>query len=208
MNRFFKISALILAYLLFSAKSCDNHNGEKTGITASIDSIRKEFQADNIREESLGAFETNARQKLSDFSDYLQLFMSPSIDSLFRDKTRDMIRDIFISDSVSLRFLQNQGTKDQELTLAQLLKNGLRNESMHSGFIFDSVKVYRPFTRISDTVYSGSLDFSQKLIRFSLQDTAVIRSEIKTADVFIVKRDKIFGKDTLRIWKVLLGNIK
>jgi len=49
------------------------------------------------------AFEIKAKQKLTDLADYLQIYADNSLDEAFREHARQMILDLFISDSVQVK---------------------------------------------------------------------------------------------------------
>ncbi|MCX6235161.1 MAG: hypothetical protein NT175_10670 [Bacteroidetes bacterium] len=213
MRRFLIVFALALAYLLLCSKACDdnvqeNEKMEQDKVIAVRDSIRDEFEADYLSEGSLYALEATARQKLSDFADYMQMMADTTLDNSFKEKAGDMIKKMFISENVRLRFILEQGRKEKKLTVKELLADGLRTPYASARFIFDSVEVQEPLQRINTGTFSGRLSFSQKFTGYSLHDTLTTNSVRTRIDVFVTKVDKIFGDDTLSVWGVFLGDMK
>ncbi|MGA2822010.1 MAG: hypothetical protein ABSE72_00615 [Bacteroidales bacterium] len=186
MRRTVKIFALILLYFLACGKSCDNDEQsnvqrEQEKITAETDSLQLAFGADTLSSSSLLAYLETAKQKFYDFNDYLRIVTDTSIAGPFRDKTREMIRNLFI-------------------TGAEPAKN-------INPFRLDSVGIKETFHRINDSVYEGSLDFTYRSLRRS--DKFINSSqETETITIYLIKRDKNFGKKKLWVWNVFLGKIE
>jgi hypothetical protein len=213
MRRFLIIFAVALAYLLLCSKACDdnvqeNEKMEQDKIIAIRDSIRDEFEADYLSEGSLYALEATARQKLSDFADYMQIMTDTTLDSSFKKKAGDMIKKMFISENVRLHFSLQEDRKEKKLTVKELLADGLKTPYASARFIFDSIEVQEPLHRINTDTYSGKLSFTQKFTVYSQPDTPTTSSVRKTIDVFAMKVDKVFGDDTLSMWGVFLGDMK
>ena len=100
MKRYMIILGLLFAFILFSAKRCDddgeeNRRLEEAEMKEVIDSVRNEFKADYLREESLFAYEQKAKQKLRDFADYMNIAHDSSLDSAFRTQAEIMTYDLF-----------------------------------------------------------------------------------------------------------------
>ena len=109
MKRFFMLSTLLLIYLLFSSRSCNNQEEfeaarEQKQLETSIDSISSAFSSDKLSSETLRAFEETARQRFADFVDYLAILSDTVAAPAFKENTRRMIRELFISDQCVLRF--------------------------------------------------------------------------------------------------------
>jgi hypothetical protein len=213
MRRFLIAFALALAYLLLCSKACDdnvqeNEKMEQDKVIAVRDSIRDEFETDYLSEGSLYALEATARQKLSDFADYIQIMTDTTLDNSFKEKAGDMIKKMFISENVRLRFFLQENRKEKKLTVKELLADGLTTPYASARFIFDSIEVQEPLQRINTGTYSGRLSFYQKFTGYSLHDTLTTNSKRTTIDVFAMKVDKIFGDDTLSVWGVFLGAMK
>jgi hypothetical protein len=186
MRRALKILALILVYFLACGKSCDNEEKfdarqEQAKVKAETDSLRSAFGKDTLSASSLLVFMETAKQKFYDFNDYLHIVADTSAAVPFREKAREMIRDLFI--------------------------DGLEPTKIISPFGLDSVGLKDSFKRINDSVYEGHLVFSFRMLQ---QPGKIVNPshETGTIAVFLVKRDKNFGKGKLRVWNVLLGEME
>lgn len=186
MRRTVKIFALILLYFLACGKSCDNEEKfdakhEQVRVSAETDSLRSVFGTDTLSASSLLAYMEAAKQKFYDFNDYLHIAGDTSAAGPFREKAREMIRALFIA--------------------------GVEPTKIISPFGLDSVGLKEAFQRINDSVYEGHLVFSFRTLQ---RPGKIVNSshETGTIAVFLVKRDKNFGKGKLRVWNVLLGKME
>jgi len=207
------IYAVILAYFLFSSRSCEttekkNYDLEETALASTRDSIRHEFGADALSERSLRAFEEKAKEKLVDFADYLNIYSDKSVDKAFKEQAHQMILDLFISDSTSLIILPRGRMKEDSYTLKQFLDLDLLSYYDFHAIVFDSIKISQPLRPTNNHCYSGSLNFSKQVKYFSSFDTSVKVSSISRVDIIATKVRKPFGTDTLKIWRVFLGKIE
>lgn len=186
MRRTFKISALILFYFLACGKSCNNREKadayhEQIKIRTETDSLRSAFGTDTLSSSSLLAYMETAKQKFYDFNDYLHIAADTSVAGPFRDKAREMIRNLFIA-----------GTEPTKIT---------------NPFGLDSVGLKEAFQRINDSVYQGRLVYSFRIPQRSGKNI-ISSHETGTITVFLVKYDKNFGKEKFRVWNVFLGKME
>jgi hypothetical protein len=186
MRRTVKIFALILLYFLSCGKSCDNEGKfdaqrEQVKITAETDSLRSAFGTDTLSASSLMAYFETAKQEFYDFNDYLHIVADTSVAGPFRDKAREMIHNLFITDAEPAKII--------------------------SPFGLDSVGIKEAFQRINDSVYEGRLAYSFRTLQRSGKNI-ISSNETGTITVYLVKRDKNFGKEKLRVWNVFLGKIE
>jgi len=197
MKRTVNISVLILLYLLLTAKSCTNREEadaarEEAIFKATKDSISSVFISDTLSDQTLKAFEATARIKLLDLGDYLKILADSTTDKGFKTRVKDIVSKMFISEDQNHRRINSRG-------IFQVLPGGVH---------FDSVKVQKPFERINDSLYSGKLRFlvnypnSAKIIRNGSPKLE------KTIDVYLVKREKVFGRNSMKVWTVLFGDIQ
>lgn len=211
MTKYLKISFYILVLFIIYAPSCVDEqevaNREEAILTETKNDIRAEFETDYLTEASLFAYETTAKQKLSDFVDYLHILADTSLDMSFRAKAGEMINGAFLSKNVSLQLALQKDEPDGEYNVYLLIKNGLENKLSLLPFSFDSIFVYEPLHRTGNTSYEGTLRFSQN---FTLPNKPeqILNSISRNAGVYLIKEDKIFGTDTLKIWSVRLGEIR
>lgn len=211
MRRISQISALILLYLFITAKSCDNQEQDdetrnQTRITLSRDSIKSTFESDSLSTSSLRAFEVTAKIKLSDFSDYLIILNDTSVAERFREKAREMIRELFISENSVLRCTNPDNLGKREIPIKYLLQSGKKAPAMFGKIIPDSIRVKKILQQTDDSISIGELSYSY--IPAGQKFTKNLKPEIAggTIDFLVVKHEKKFGKDTLKIWDVFLGN--
>jgi hypothetical protein len=211
MTKIFKISTFIFVLLVICAPSCEDEketsNRDEAILTTTKNDVRKEFEAEYLTEASLFAYEVTAKQKLSDFADYLQIMTDTSLDMSFRIKAGEMIKKTFQSENVNLRLEKKEKETEPEFEVHLLIKDGLENKLILSPFSVDSIIVHEPLHRIGNTTYVGSLRFSQNFMD-SFQPGLIINSARRSIDVYVVKEDKIFGTDTLNVWTVRLGEIR
>ncbi len=213
MKRYIIITCSVLAFLLFCSKSCEtpeNENAvrEENAFKGTLDSINKAFEADYLSEQTLRAFEVKAKQKLVDFADYLQIYTGKSLDESFKDHARQMIRDLFISDSVHIKIRLSKEEKEMNVTISEFLRIVPASGSDAIGVIIDSIEISKPLHRIDDVRYAGSLKFSQRFKGSSSTNNSITVSLIKQVDIIATKIRKQFGSDTLQIWQVYLGDIR
>ena len=88
MKRLFNISALILLYILFTAKSCESDEQsraqEEARTVAAKDSIAGAFTTDSLGNSALRAFEATAMAKIYDFGDYLKILSDTAAGGVFK----------------------------------------------------------------------------------------------------------------------------
>jgi hypothetical protein len=211
MTKIFKISTIIFVLFVLCAPSCEDEqetaNREEAILSETKKNILKEFETDYLDEASLFAYEVKAKQKLSDFADYLQIMTDTSLDMSFRIKAGEMIKKTFQSENVGLRLDKEEKETEPEFEVHRLIKDGLENKLKLPPFLVDSIIIHEPLHRIGNTTYSGILRFSQNFTDPS-QPGLIINSIRRSTDVYVVKEDKIFGTDTLKIWSVRLGEIR
>lgn len=190
------ISAMILLYLLFSAKSCDNQEQADTvrdeaRAKASQDSIAAVFESDTLSEEALRAFEKSAGLKIYDLSEYLQILADSTMETGFKVKVEAMIREMFLPENGNMNYA----------TAA------IKKLNMQTGVEIDSVKIQKPLQPVNDSLYSGQLRFSIHSENPRPTDK-MARTGEKQVEILVSKREKKFGNNRLKVWTVLLGEIK
>jgi hypothetical protein len=213
MRRSFQILIILFAIILFGAPTCnDKEQGsagrELTVLNSSMDSLRESFGSEHLSATSLEAFEVSASQKLPEFADYLRILGDTSLNASFKDKAREMIRDLFLSEDVKFPVTKGPRVKEQHLTLKQILDDEVKQIVLSSVIIFDSIHIRHHFQRRDDTTYSGSLKFILHCKGSTVSGSESTCLEANCIDIYLVKRKKTFGGDTLNVWKVFLGDLK
>lgn len=211
MRKYLIISAIILVLFVSYAPSCGDEQPnviqEEAILSAAKNDIRTEFETDYLTESSLFAYETTAKQKLSDLSDYLRIMTDTSLDMPFRVKAGEMIKSTFRSEKVTIHCIEQDKEPVEELNVQLLITEGLENKLLPQHFTFDSIRIDEPLHRTDDKTYTGVLMFSQNFTD-PANPEKITKTIRKTADFWVVKEDKVFGTDSMKIWNVYLGNIR
>lgn len=187
MRRIFRILSLVLIYLIVSAKSCDSDEQftreiEQKQVLRARDSIASAFEMDSLSQASLRAFEVTAELKLNDLADYLKILNDSSAGNAFKEKAGEMAGALFIP--------------------------GKKVPIDLSGSGFDSIRVLMPLQQLNDSVCSGQLRFTILLPRSVSSGGEIPRGKNKIVDIFTLKQEKVFGRDRIKVWNVLLGDIR
>ena len=161
MKRIFRLSAIILIYLVTCGKSCNDAKSDESALEnarerMAHDSITSVFSSDSLSQSSLRAFENAAKNKLSDFSDYLQIMEDSSTGQAFRTKTGEMIRDLFLSADVRFRFAAPGRSEMKEVSLEELLETDIKVQPAGQKMVFDSARVIKKLQMDNDSTCSGS----------------------------------------------------
>jgi len=213
MKRFLIIICSFIAFLVFCSKSCETPEDqqadkEEAVFKATLDSINSSFSSDQPSEQSLRSLEVKAKQKLTDLADYLQIYADKSLDEAFREHARQMILDLFISDSVRILLKVKDGMSDKSISLKDFLQSGSGPSGKILNLTFDSIILSEPLHRINEILYLGNLRFSQRYEIPSASNLEISCSVKKEVNIIATKIRKQFGRDTLQIWQVYLGDIR
>ena len=210
MIKIFKISAIIFVLLIISAPSCEDEQETAKRRDAVLSTIKKdirtEFETDYLTEASLFAFETTAKQKLTDFNDFLHIIADTSLDISFRSKAGEMIESTFLTENITIRLILQEKKPAKKIKVHNLINLGLENKLSHLPFTFDSIRIYKPLHRIDDKTYTGILMFSQNFTDPAIPEQ-IIKSIKRNTGFYVVKERKVFGTDTMKIWNLRLGDI-
>jgi len=210
MRKFIFIIAAILCYITLSSKSCsdrkqnDNLSQEEKLIHEKAD-IRNEFESEFIPEKSLTAFEYKAKQKLTDLSDYLNILSDSSIDNSFKEQSKLMVLNLFVSDTIGISNCLTNDTDFRKESIKNFVKNTTFTGS--NKIILDSIRVIEPLHITSDHSYNGRLAFSRRMKNRSAKDTFWSPPASLQAEFFVSKIKKSFGTDTLQVWHLSFGTI-
>jgi len=211
MRELFKISILLLIYVLFSAKSCSDSELEESRrqelVIATRDSIINKLDTEFLSDETLFMAQKSAEQKLLDLADFLNIYFQSDLDTTFKKQTAKMILDIFINENAEVMLGTNMRA-NQLLTVKQLLESDFGRDYIKSTFLFDSLSISEPLNRLNGKTYFGILNFNQSFIAYKSMDTLIIEPFNLKADFYLTKNKKYFGLDTLDIWEVSLGDIE
>ncbi len=211
MRKTLQIFVLVLLYLVFTAKSCDNQGNDidnNARISLIQDSLASTFVSAVLSDNSLRAFENMAKIKLSDFNDYLAIANDTSIAGPFREKAREMIRGIFISENPVLQLSDFSNSGERNFPVKQLLEEKAGSLAAFGKIMPDSIWLKQSLQQTCDSVYTGKLGFIY--LPAGKQDANVQDQAFPggTVGFILAKRYKQFGTKTLLVWDVFLGNMK
>lgn len=204
MNRILQIIAAFALLLILGAPSCVNEEErkvfEEARIQREIDKIYSEMESQDLSDSILLIYQIEAKRKLMDMSDYFQLLSDTSLAMSIRNKAADLIRIHFISEYAQVE-LNPLNKESGPLPLSSFLKNELDKKTPLK-FIIDSIIVTEDLVKIDDETYRGEIGSHQNLQQMGMASIE------KNTVFYLIKRDKLFGADTLRIWEIRFGDIK
>lgn len=210
MKRIINILIIIVIYLVFSGKSCvddsERIDRQKQQVRLEKDSIMKVLATESLTEEDLISEEVIAMQKLMDLADYMEIYTDRSLDSSFRNKAGDMILEMFNSQNNRLFFGPERKVKMKQVTLKEFLEKGFGDEFDRVKIDIDSVKVIAPLILSEGKGYSGKLSARLSFIGYSSADSLVQPVRPWNIDFYSTRRVKSFGRDTLAVRAVCLGD--
>jgi len=209
MKKFLKIAGITLTLFLIYADSCRD-SGENESQQKIIEDRRREllrhFGDDYLTESSLIEHERIAKQKLTDFADYLNLLADTGLEIPFREKAGDMIRKSFLSDTIRVSLPFDSEKKWESICIGELVQAGLENRLPSVEFFFDTIRIKKPFQRTGEDFYSAILDFIARN-KIDLSTEKLKSTPRISANMVIRKEQKLIGTDTLSIWILSLGGI-
>ena len=212
MRRLLNISALVLIYFIFTAKSCDGDDQfraaeEQAGVNSAKDSIAAVFTSDALSNQALRAFEATARLKMFDFRDYLNLLSDTATSDVFHAKVAGMTGELFISREVRLDLTCSGAANGNDNLNKTLKKSGFKHIIISPGVVFDSVTVNSPLQKVSDSLYSGTLKFRLQCEDLNRRTGKLTPDVFRVIDIFVAKRENIFGTKSIKVWTILLGDV-
>ena len=213
MKRYLFVFCALLAYLLFCSKSCespksDSFENPELEIAKIKDSIKNEFESEDLTKTALQAFERKATEKLVDFSDFLNLYSDKEIDDTLKVQVRQIISELFISENVRMKISLSPEANKKGLKLSKFFMTEFTQDYDSIDFRIDSINALKPLRSRDDLCYSGILGFSLTINGFSSSAVNFKQTEALKIEMMVIKVEKTFGADTLNVWKVFLGNME
>ena len=205
-----KIATILFVLVVICAPSCGDEqavNREEAIVNETRNQIRTEFELDYLTEATLFAYETAARQKITDLIDYFNVLTDSSLDISFREKAGDMVKRTFLSEKTSLQLFPQKSKPMQGINVGQLITEGLENKLTFQGFRCDAIRIHKSLQRTGNKTYSGTFLISLNFEKPN-QPRQMLNSIEREVDFYALKQEKVFGKDTLNIWTVKLGAIR
>ena len=193
----------IIVVLMLLA-SCASANKEEISLAEVRDKanasheVDQQFTAERLARGNLIAFESRAKEKLADFFNYMGLISDPKYDVTFKSHASNLAEELFID------FETKIPTEGQEyLTVQEFIKNHFDAIYGQREFKINSIEVSQQLQPIENKEhYRGVLSFDVSVIAPLNITPTTYKGEIGFS---ALKVDKSFGKDTRRVWEVLLG---
>lgn len=213
MRKWILIFLVPAVYLLLCSKSCDSGHMDdaalqKKKLNKTRDLIITEAESETLSDQSLRAYEANAKQKLNDFADFLSIYYDQNIDSAMKKQAGNMIVKLFTSEEITIPpFIPGVRWTGNPI-LTDLLKNDNLPEYKSIKILIDSIAVRDPLRYSGESLYKGTLTFSTRVISYSSSDSLVSEKIKMETEILAKKVNKTFGNESLRVWGVFLGSMK
>jgi hypothetical protein len=213
MKQFSYILTFAFLYVLLCSKSCNQREEseaarEKRGVESSIKSITAHFTADTLSKETLNGFEENAKIKVADFFDYLSILSDTSTAPGFKSHIRKIIPVLFGSSDCKIKFNSSERIKGEavEIGIIQLVDPTSVFPAYIKGLNPDSLWIMNRLQVVEDSTYSGQLGF---ILLPVVQVPHSVNNKLfsGTIEYKILKREKEFGGEKLKVWNVFLGDV-
>jgi hypothetical protein len=193
MNKMLKYHALIAACLItFTAPTCEEEDASERGRKQkqeALQAVSEDFTALSPAERNLRVFEYRAMEKLMDYGDYLCLKYDRNLDSAFRSRAGENIKDLFAGHAAP----------------PDPLPVGMDVASYASlQYLVDSIEVLAPLRKDTTGSYKGRLKYSQKVLGIMQSDTLLLDASLRQMGMLLQMQRKGFGDDTLQVWEVHL----
>jgi hypothetical protein len=211
MKWFFKILFLLIIALFCSASGCNDNTNlaeqrEERQIASMRDTIRMVFETWAPDDKLLRGYEEVAKQKLMDFSDYLNISSDSTLDPAFRIQASKMAVKLFMSPGAEISGLNFMNSSAQLRIVSDLPDMCLESNPIPK-MLPVNIRITDHMRQLNDTTYKGSLAFSMKYAD-SVSTSSLARSTRKfSAEIYLIKTVKTFGDQSFNTWDTRLGNI-
>ena len=191
-----KYSILItLCFWVVAAPTCED---EISPVDARMDhlprleKVSEVFTSASLSDDNIEAFEFKAVEKLMDYADYMGIIYGTDYAESFRRQARRNITAYFSTSLYAEMALNPKGVSE-----------GYDSHHFH----IDSVDITDPLKRETDTRYTGSMGYVERIRASNQSDTTLISHSRKTVGIILQMDYKDFGENSLLVWEVLLGEI-
>jgi hypothetical protein len=207
--------ALILGYLLFTAKSCEPETLPDQDLSSEyqhnlqIQEAQTAFTAEYITADRLWVFEECARLKLNNLVDYLNLYAGKEIDTLFRQQALAAIGRLFRTNEDLNHFFRSF-TREFNGDISSCTGfSGYRERTGFESlqFSISNVRVVKPLQPDRNGAYSGEIECALRISGIHTADTVLISDRDTRMKIIAARTSKPFGDDhTLLVWQVFLAS--
>lgn len=212
-KRILHITLIVAAYVLLTAKSCEPEPGkpavQQDNVNFRVGKMVEEFDSEYLTAERQSALTEKAKQKLNDFSDYLNLTADQKMEITFRKQAQATASSLFYSRNpdIYIPLPTNHGISNTN-TLQSLFASIDAGAYSSIAFHITNLGIRDPLTLENDTLYQGQLGCHINVQGITTADTVKITSGPLLVDVMVVRTSKKFGnKKTRQVWQVFLGDI-
>jgi hypothetical protein len=215
-RKLFHIVLAIIGSVILTSKSCvpeSDYDAEarfKAKQDSVMNQIRNDFVSEYLLEEELVAYGEKAKQKLFDFTDYLNLYASEDIDTIWRNQAKDMICGLFFSKdaTISLQVEAPWKTGKNDNKLSDFFKDIDASGYATLVFAIADIKTIEPLHQESFGRYTGKLGCKFSILAVEHQDTLLWPETYKVVRILTTRTGKQFGTATpVQVWQVFLDEI-
>ena len=201
---------LFAGYVLCTADKCESVDEANTRkqetLHARLDTIAQNLQSKELTVSARIAFEQKARQKLSDYADYLTLFSDRSLDARFRETVWQLLNTLYADTATILTIRTDSSGLSQSIALNTLPEiipaQGFEAIMLRIG----SVKVAEPLLARDQAGPQGRLEYDQQWYGVSHDDTISLGSTVAQSLFYAKKIEKQIGNTSVMTWQVFLGD--
>ena len=186
---------LTVCFWVVAAPTCEDEISQvdaRMDHLVRLETVSEVFASESLSDDNLEAFEFKAVEKLMDYTDYMGIIYGNGYAASFRQQARRNIAAYFSTGEYAEMALNPTGVSTA-------------HDSHH--FYIDSVNIIDPLQRETDTRYTGSMGYVERILASNQTDTTLISHSRKTIGIILQMDYKDFGENSLLVWEVLLGEI-
>lgn len=217
MRKTMPVIAMVLGYLLLTAKSCEPDTGPAQELSAEnqrnlqMQEVEAAFTATYLTADRIRVFEESGRLKLNDLTDYLNLYAGKDIDTLFRQQARTAIGRLFHTEEALTGFFRSYSRELQgdisSLSGFTAYRERTGFESIHFGITNETVAM--PLQPDPHGGYSGEIHYVMRISGIRAGDTVLISDKNARVKIIAARTSKPFGDDHTRlVWQVFLADVQ
>jgi hypothetical protein len=202
---------LIVIYIFCSARTCNENEKatekQKEQYTMNLmNSVKNVFTSDSLSDHFLRAYEITAIEKLNDFADYMKVISDTTLDLRFRQKSAELVRNLFVSDKIILSKWSKNYPESGLYTLDKTIEY-LLSEGTLAWIEPVDIRSIVPFALKNDSTWIGMLKCNLEYFSLSKKDTSKMPDRDIYVNIYLIKRVRYFGQEEIKVWQVYLGDI-
>lgn len=157
--------------------------------------IDRQFTANTLSAERLHGFEARGQDKIQEFGEYVGLISDPNTPAEWRKHAAEMALGCFLDPKTELQGLDNK----KKQSLSQFL-GYLQQKNSPQSWSIEGIQTEKPLQG-EGAGYRGRLTFR-------LTQKKGGQSKHFSAEIWLVKLEKAFGKQKQEVWELRLGKIE